>query len=92
MRELRLCEGTRFRRARSKIKGPEIDGVATDAVELKYADPSSQSGATRAVMYFSTVTHFPLRQLQYQGDKVVGDESFADLKINAGLSDSDFPF
>lgn len=76
----------------SQHKGPEIGGAATDAVELKYADPATQSGATRAVIYFSTVTHFPLRQIQYEGNKVVGDESFMDLKTNLGLSDSDFPY
>jgi len=73
-------------------KGEPIDGVPTDVVELKFADPSTQGGATRAVMYFSSVTHFPLRQIQYEGDKVVGDETFMNLKTNVGLKDSDFPF
>jgi len=83
---------TEIKGALSERKGPAIDGVPTNEVDLKYADPSTQEGATRAAMYFSSITHFPLRQIQYEGDKVVGDESFMNLKTNVGLSDSDFPF
>jgi outer membrane lipoprotein-sorting protein len=70
--------------------GPIIDGVPTDAVDLKYANPASQGGATRATMYFSATTHLPLRMIQYEGDNVVDDESFIDLRTNLGLDNSDF--
>jgi outer membrane lipoprotein-sorting protein len=72
--------------------GPQFNGAPTDEVDLKVADPSSDAGVTRAVLYFSKMTHFPVRQLRYEGDKVVTDETFSDLKTNVGLKDSDFPF
>lgn len=72
--------------------GPALDGVPTDEVDLKMSDPASQDNISRAVLYFSKATHFPVRQVRYEGDKVVADESFNDLKTNVGLKDSDFPF
>lgn len=72
--------------------GPTIAGQATDEVELRIADPSQYDGVTRAVLYLSKATHFPLRQLRYQADTVVTDETWTDLALNTGLKDSDFPF
>jgi outer membrane lipoprotein-sorting protein len=72
--------------------GPTINGIATDQVEIKIADPASNDGITRAVIYLSKETHFPVRQVRWEGDKIVADTSFSDLKTNVGLSDGDFPF
>jgi len=72
--------------------GPEINGTATEAIELKIADPSAYGGITRAVIYLSKTTHFPVRQVRFEGDKIVADETFTDLKTNVGLTDGDFPF
>lgn len=72
--------------------GPTIDGSPTDEVDLKIADPSANDNITRATMYFSKTTHFPVRQIRYENDKIVTDTSFSDLKTNVGLADSDFPF
>jgi outer membrane lipoprotein-sorting protein len=72
--------------------GPTINGIATDQVEIKIADPASNDGITRAVIYLSKETHFPVRQVRWEGDKIVADTSFSDLKTNVGLSDADFPF
>lgn len=72
--------------------GPEIDGVATDEVDLKIADPSANDGITESRMYLSKQTHFPVRQVRFAGDKIVADETFSDLKTNVGLADSEFPF
>ena len=72
--------------------GPTIDGIATDEVDLKIADPAANNGITRATMYLSKETHFPVRQVRYEGDKIVADTSFSELKTNVGLSDADFPF
>jgi outer membrane lipoprotein-sorting protein len=72
--------------------GPTINGIATDQVELKVADPASNDGITRAVIDLSKETHFPVRQVRWEGDKIVADTSFTDLKTNVGLSDADFPF
>lgn len=72
--------------------GPALDGVPTDEVDLKISDPAANDGITRAVLYFSKATHLPIRQIRYEGDKSVADETFIDLKTNVGLKDSDFPF
>lgn len=72
--------------------GPAIDGTPTDELDLKIADPASNDNITHAIMYISKTTHFPLRQIRYEGDKIVADETFSDLKTNVGLKDSDFPF
>lgn len=72
--------------------GPSIDGVATDEVDLKVAEPAQNDGVTRMAMYLSKDTHFPVRQVRWEGEKIVADETFLDLKTNVGLSDGDFPF
>jgi outer membrane lipoprotein-sorting protein len=72
--------------------GPEVDGAATDEVDLTIADPSANDNITRASMYLSKQTHFPVRQVRWEGDKIVADDFFTDLKTNVGLADSDFPF
>ncbi len=66
--------------------------MATDEVDLKVADPSSTGGVTRMTMYLNKQTHWPVRQVRYVGEKIVADETFADLKTNVGLADSEFPF
>jgi outer membrane lipoprotein-sorting protein len=72
--------------------GPVIDGVATDDVELRIADPSQNDGVTRMELFLSKQTHFPVRQVRWEGDKDVADTTFSDLKTNVGLKESDFPF
>lgn len=72
--------------------GPEIDGVATDQIDLKVADPSANDGVTRMTIYLNKQTHFPVRQVRWAGDKIVADETFLDLKTNVGLTAADFPF
>ena len=69
-----------------------VNGEATDAVELKVADPAANQGVTRMVIYLSKASHMPLKQQRYEGDKLVAEESFYDLNTNAGLTDNDFPF
>lgn len=72
--------------------GPEINGEATDEIDLTIADPSANDNITRASLYLSKQTHFPVRQVRWEGDKIVADTMFSDLKTNVGLADSDFPF
>jgi outer membrane lipoprotein-sorting protein len=69
-----------------------IDGVQTDMLDLKIADPASNGGISERKLYVSRSTHWPLRQILYQGDTVVLDQSFTDYKFNTGLSEKDFPF
>ncbi|MBV9271710.1 MAG: hypothetical protein JO165_11480 [Candidatus Eremiobacteraeota bacterium] len=72
--------------------GPEIAGQPTDEVELKPADPAANGGVTRMVIYLSKNTHMPVKQQRFDGDKLVAEETFSDIKTNAGLTDADFPF
>lgn len=72
--------------------GGAIRGVATDRLDLKVADPSTNHGITEQVAYFSKSTHWPIRQIMYSGSQVVLDESMDDLKVNVGLTESDFSF
>jgi outer membrane lipoprotein-sorting protein len=76
----------------SQADGGKIGGVDTDRLELKVADPASNDGVSDQILYFSKVTHWPLRQILYSGSQVVLDESVEDLKTNTGLTQSDFPF
>lgn len=69
-----------------------IEGAQTDMLQLKAADPGSNDGITLQKIYLSQQTHFPLRQILYEGDKVVLDQSFTDWNLNANLSQNDFPF
>ncbi len=72
--------------------GPVIDGAPTDEVQLLPADPAAIGGVTRLIVDVSKTTHFPVRQVRYEGEKIVAEETFSDLKTNVGLKDSDFPF
>lgn len=72
--------------------GPDINGDATDEVDLAVADPSQNDGVTKMTIYLSKVTHWPERQVRYAGDKVVAQADFSDIKTNVGLTDNDFPF
>jgi hypothetical protein len=72
--------------------GPQIDGVATDEIDLKIADPGANDGITSAKLFLDKQTHWPVRQVRYQGETIVADETFTDLKTNVGLADNDFPF
>jgi outer membrane lipoprotein-sorting protein len=88
-------EVARYRDSKGELSehdGPTIDGEATDAVELKPADPKTLGGITRMVLYLSKSTHMPIKQMRYQGDQLVADETWTELKTNVGLTDSDFPF
>lgn len=76
----------------SQRSGPVIAGSPTDMVELRPANPSAVDGLTRMDIFLSKTTHMPLRQLRYQGDEMVAEDSFSELKLNVGLSAQDFPF
>jgi outer membrane lipoprotein-sorting protein len=72
--------------------GGKIGDVETDRLDLKVADPSSNHGISEQVLYLSKKTHWPTRQIMYSGSQIVVDESVSDLKMNVGLTQSDFPF
>jgi hypothetical protein len=76
----------------SERAGPAQNGEPTDEIELKVANPAAQAGVSRMVLYLSRTTHMPVRQLRYEGDKVVSDESWMNFHANVGLKEPDFPF
>jgi outer membrane lipoprotein-sorting protein len=75
----------------TQADGGKIGGVPTDRLDLKVADPSSDGGVTEQILYLSKETHWPIRQILYDGSQIVLDESVTDLKTNVGLTQSDFP-
>jgi outer membrane lipoprotein-sorting protein len=76
----------------SQIDGGKIKGVETERLDLKVADPALNHGVSEQILYLSTDTHWPIRQVMYSGSQVVLDESVNDLKTNVGLTRGDFPF
>lgn len=74
----------------SERNGPIIGGEETTMVVLKVAPGAGEPGETRAVIYFSKATHLPLAQMRYDGDKLVSQEFWTDMRTNVGLKDSDF--
>jgi outer membrane lipoprotein-sorting protein len=72
--------------------GGKIGGVLTDRLDLKVADPASNDGVTEQILYLSQTTHWPIRQILYDGSQIVLDETVSDLKTNVGLTQNDFPF
>jgi outer membrane lipoprotein-sorting protein len=69
-----------------------IDGAQTDLLDLKVADPASNGGISEQKLYLSQKTHFPVRQILYEGSNIVLDQSFTNWNLDAHLSQSDFPF
>jgi len=76
----------------TQLEGGKIQGVETDRIELKVADPASNNGISDQILYVSKETHWPVRQIMYAGSQIVLDENVTDLKTNVGLTQSDFPF
>lgn len=70
--------------------GETIDGSPTDMVTLKIANPAANKNVSRDVLYLSKTTHLPVRRVRYEGDTLVKQEDFVNVKINPGLKDSDF--
>ncbi|HEY3677056.1 MAG TPA: hypothetical protein VGK84_13795 [Candidatus Tumulicola sp.] len=76
----------------TQAPGGKIDGVPTDRIDLKVANPTADDGITEQILYFSQVTHWPIRQVLYSGNQIVLDQIVDDLKTNVGLTQNDFPF
>lgn len=72
--------------------GGTVDGVETDRLDLKVADPSKNNGISEQILYLNHSTHWPVRQVLYAGNQIVLDQHFTDIQTNTGLKPSDFPF
>lgn len=70
----------------------KVGGVPSDRLDLKVADPAANAGISEMILYLSKETHWPVRQIMYDGSQIVLDETVNDLKTNVGLKESDFPF
>jgi hypothetical protein len=76
----------------TQANGGKIDGVPTDRIDLKVANPAANFGITEQILYFSQVTHWPIRQVLYAGNQIVLDQIVDNLKTNNGFTQNDFPF
>jgi outer membrane lipoprotein-sorting protein len=76
----------------TQAPGGKIDGIATDRIDLKVANPAANDGVSEQILYFSQTTHWPMRQILYQGNQIVLDQIVDNLKTNTGLTQNDFPF
>jgi outer membrane lipoprotein-sorting protein len=74
----------------TEAPGPAIDGVPTEMLSLKIADPAANKNVSRDVLYLSKATHLPVRRVRYDGDTLVKQEDFVGVKLNPGLKDSAF--
>ena len=74
----------------SEGAGETVDGAPTDMLSMKIADPASNNGVTRDVLYLSKTTHLPVRRVRYAGDTLAKQEDFVNVKLNPGLKDSNF--
>ena len=76
----------------TQVNGGKVNGVDTDRLDLKVTDPASNNGISEQILYLSKATHWPVRQIMYDGSQIVLDENVTDLKTNVGLTQADFPF
>jgi outer membrane lipoprotein-sorting protein len=76
----------------TQVSGGKVNGVDTDRLDLKVTDPASNNGISEQILYVSKATHWPVRQIMYDGSQIVLDENVTDLKTNVGLTQADFPF
>lgn len=76
----------------TQAPGGKLNGALTDRLDLKVADPSTNDGITEQILYLSQETHWPIRQILYEGSNIILDQTISDLKTNVGLTQKDFPF
>lgn len=76
----------------TQVPGGKLNGVLTDRLDLKVADPATNDGISEQILYLSQETHWPIRQILYEGSTIILDQTITDLKINIGLTQKDFPF
>lgn len=72
--------------------GPAGAARTTDRLDLKIADPASYDGVTESILYLDAATHWPVRQIVYEGSQIVMDQQFSGIRTNVGLKPGDFPF
>lgn len=76
----------------SQGPGPSINGTPTEAISLKVTAPAANNNVSRDQLFIAKATHLPIRRVRYEGDKIVKDETFFNIKLNPGLTAADFPY
>ena len=66
----------------SQGTGPTINAVATDAITLIPAHPTTNAGYTREIIEISRITHLPLRVMGYQGATLVRKVDFVAVTLS----------
>jgi hypothetical protein len=65
----------------SQGAGPAIDGIPTEAVTLIPTSAVADTGLTHEVAEISTMTSLPIRVLGYDGETLVRQVDFANIKL-----------
>jgi len=68
----------------SESAGPEIGGVATDVVTW-IRTPGSSKGDTKKDLYISKTTHLPVESKVFDGDKLVEEARFKDIRLDTAI-------
>lgn len=87
-----LGDFSRIKGTVSQAPGPLIDGAPTEALTLDVADPPTNSGISRIVLYLSEASHLPVRRERFAGSDLVKTETVTDMKTDVGLTSGDFPW
>jgi len=65
----------------SQATGPTILGIPTEAVTLVATSSIANTGLTREIVDISTTTNLPIRVLGYEGDTLVRQIDFSNVKL-----------
>lgn len=78
--------------------GPIVEGVTTTRIFMEAAtplqcpgySPRDQTSVTKDELVIDDDTSLPLRHLRYVGERLVEQWDIRDLRVNTGLTESDF--
>ena len=65
-------------------------GIPIDTVTMAVTNPSANKDVSKDVLFISRINHLPVRRVRYEGNILVKQEDFINLKTNTGLKDTDF--
>ncbi len=77
-----LDHATQTEGAVSQSPGPVIDGAPTDELRLIATHSIANTGLTLEVIYLSQATHLPMRVLGYEGQTLVRNMAFSNVKLD----------
>jgi hypothetical protein len=74
----------------SEEPGPVIDGSPTDVITVDGVDPDVEQGMTKEAYYISRKSGLLSRFQGFEGNMLVRQSDYTDVKINSGLTLADF--